>query len=199
MAREKNKEVEIIKAGSMVFCKKGFSNASIQEIADCADIGKGTIYEYFKSKEELFILVMEYNHNEYVKRLEEYLLGIHTFEKKLEAFFLYNQEVIEKNLEHIELMIKNEFSALSSRAKDKIQSLMQILRRKVVAIIVEILKLGEKEGKVRSLNQEFIGDIFFEMVMRTCTRFVQKAVSEQEKEREKKDLFEFFLKGIQGG
>jgi TetR/AcrR family fatty acid metabolism transcriptional regulator len=44
----------IIRAALEVFCEKGFHSAKMEEIAERANIGKGTIYEYFRSKESLF-------------------------------------------------------------------------------------------------------------------------------------------------
>jgi AcrR family transcriptional regulator len=43
----------IIHAALQVFRQKGISRATIAEIAETADIGKGTVYEYFSSKDEL--------------------------------------------------------------------------------------------------------------------------------------------------
>jgi len=57
---KKEKKKHIIKAAAFVFSKKGYSGASIAEIAVSADIGKGTIYEYFNSKEDLFFAVFEW-------------------------------------------------------------------------------------------------------------------------------------------
>lgn len=51
--KEYKKEV-IIKAAIEVFTKSGLKNTKIIEVANKAGIGKGTVYEYFSSKEELF-------------------------------------------------------------------------------------------------------------------------------------------------
>lgn len=58
--QKKEKKKQIIKAAAQVFAQKGFSGAVMAEIADCAGIGKGTIYEYFDSKEDLFFAVFEW-------------------------------------------------------------------------------------------------------------------------------------------
>ena len=58
--RKKERENQIIEAAAQVFAKKGFSGTVMAEIAICAGIGKGTIYEYFQSKEELFFAVFEW-------------------------------------------------------------------------------------------------------------------------------------------
>ncbi len=44
---------EIAQAALGVFAKRGFETASISEVAKVAGIGKGTVYEYFDSKESL--------------------------------------------------------------------------------------------------------------------------------------------------
>jgi len=43
----------ILEAALKVFSRRGFAQATIQDIAAEADIGKGTIYEYFRSKDEI--------------------------------------------------------------------------------------------------------------------------------------------------
>ena len=50
----------IIEAAADLFSRKGFSGTRIDEIAERAGIGKGTIYDYFKSKEDLFFAVFEW-------------------------------------------------------------------------------------------------------------------------------------------
>jgi AcrR family transcriptional regulator len=54
------KKIHIIKAASQVFAKKGFSGTVMADIAVQAGIGKGTLYEYFDSKEDLFFAVFEW-------------------------------------------------------------------------------------------------------------------------------------------
>jgi len=46
-------------AAAEVFAEKGFAGARIVDVAERAGVGKGTVYEYFRSKEELFFAVFE--------------------------------------------------------------------------------------------------------------------------------------------
>ena len=55
-----NKRDQIVEAAALVFARRGYSGAVITEIATQAHIGKGTVYEYFKSKEDLFFAVFEW-------------------------------------------------------------------------------------------------------------------------------------------
>lgn len=56
--REKQKRInDILDAALDVFADKGLSNATMDDVADKAEISKGTIYLYFKSKEHLFYAI----------------------------------------------------------------------------------------------------------------------------------------------
>lgn len=50
----KGKRELIIEAAEKVFSEKGFFQAKVEEIAAEAGVGKGTVYEYFSSKQEVF-------------------------------------------------------------------------------------------------------------------------------------------------
>ena len=51
------KRKEILEAAARVFARDGFANTKISDVAALAGIGKGTVYEYFPSKDELFLQV----------------------------------------------------------------------------------------------------------------------------------------------
>jgi AcrR family transcriptional regulator len=48
-----SKRSQIARAAIELFARKGFEQTTIQEIADSAKIGKGTVYHYFKDKDEI--------------------------------------------------------------------------------------------------------------------------------------------------
>ena len=51
---KEEKKSEIFDAAMRAFAKKGAAGTKIQDIAEEAGVGKGTIYLYFKNKEEIF-------------------------------------------------------------------------------------------------------------------------------------------------
>lgn len=61
MARkaDPNRRSAILAAAAQVFAAKGYAATRIIEVARAAQVGKGTIYEYFPSKEALFYAVFE--------------------------------------------------------------------------------------------------------------------------------------------
>ncbi len=53
------KKEEIITAATRVFAAKGFSAATTKDIANEADIGESTLYNYFDSKREIMLAIMD--------------------------------------------------------------------------------------------------------------------------------------------
>ncbi len=49
----------IFRAAVEVFAEKGYRSATMKEIAEAADVGEGTIYSYFSSKDDLLLAVIE--------------------------------------------------------------------------------------------------------------------------------------------
>jgi TetR/AcrR family transcriptional regulator len=57
--REKeHRKEEIIDAAQKVFFEKGLTTATMDEIAEAAELSKGTLYLYYKSKEDMYLAVM---------------------------------------------------------------------------------------------------------------------------------------------
>src|SRR5688572_829787 len=49
----------VLEAAEAVFARRGFHETSVEEIARAAEYATGTVYLYFKSKEELFVAILE--------------------------------------------------------------------------------------------------------------------------------------------
>ncbi|MBE9115908.1 TetR/AcrR family transcriptional regulator [Lusitaniella coriacea LEGE 07157] len=56
---KEQKRLEIVEAALQVFGRKGYQGSRMSDIAQEAGIGKGTIYEYFNSKDELILAIFE--------------------------------------------------------------------------------------------------------------------------------------------
>ena len=57
---QERRRAEILDAATAVFSKHGFAAADVQEIADKTGVGKGTVYRYFPSKEDLFLAAVDH-------------------------------------------------------------------------------------------------------------------------------------------
>ncbi len=79
-----------------IFSQKGYSKTSIREIAKETGTSTGTLYHYFKNKEnileQLFIYIRKKNFNRYLKMIE----GVDTVEERLELITNFWKDHIEE-------------------------------------------------------------------------------------------------------
>lgn len=197
MARPKNKEEDILSAAIKVFEEKGFSNSSMQVIADNAGVGKGTIYEYFKSKKELHLQTIKYCGQKYGLELERRISRKDTFLDKLNEYIDFNQKVIENNFKGIELLMMASFSDLKLEEKEELKNTMMGMREEVAKMLSEIFHEGVAEGIiVKELDEELAGDIFTDMIAAYCRRFAFAKYSDEQKDMEREKLVNFIMNGI---
>lgn len=62
---------EILDAARKVFSKKGFTNATVDEIADAAGLTKATVYQYFPSKQEIYLTALRDGVTELAERTQQ--------------------------------------------------------------------------------------------------------------------------------
>ncbi len=73
--RKARTRAAILDAASRLFHEQGFEDTSIQQIADLADTGVGTLYGYFASKEDLLREVLRVSRDEAVARYRSAVAG----------------------------------------------------------------------------------------------------------------------------
>ncbi|OLL28565.1 TetR family transcriptional regulator [Burkholderia sp. SRS-W-2-2016] len=74
--RQRRNREALIKAAGTIMSEKGIDAATMLEIAELADVGAGTVYNYFKSKDELAIAVLEEMMHELALRIEQATAGL---------------------------------------------------------------------------------------------------------------------------
>src|SRR5215510_15805712 len=62
-----NKRAAILRAATRVFARNGYFNSKVADIARAADVADGTVYLYFKSKEEILHSIFNQNMTEAIK------------------------------------------------------------------------------------------------------------------------------------
>jgi len=72
--QERTREA-LLRAASELFCKRGLEGTSIDEVAAAAGYTKGAFYANFKSKEELFLVMLDERFSKELERLDRALAG----------------------------------------------------------------------------------------------------------------------------
>lgn len=134
----------IINAARQVFAYKGFTNATLDEIADLAEFGKTSLYNYFKTKEELFESVITASFEEVKAIARQTLATDEPFEVKIRRFAELELLHFYDNIESFYL-IRNESHHL--RETNPLFRLMpELLNILADAIIVEQEQNRLKKG-----------------------------------------------------
>ena len=133
--------------------QKGYPNTKIIEIAELANIGKGTVYEYFRSKDEILLAIIEkYIKIEFV-RLPEAVHAAPNFLGKLRAFIRFESEFIEKYgrfaVEVRDLVMDAQDARVSGEI---IRAIYEFVRTEHLAA-AEIIEFGIAAGDLRSVNR----------------------------------------------
>ena len=82
MRRNKPKYKQIIDAAVVVIAENGYHNAQVSKIAKQAGVADGTIYLYFKNKEDVLISLFQEKMGQFVEKIYEELAGIETAAEK---------------------------------------------------------------------------------------------------------------------
>ncbi|KXG78947.1 TetR/AcrR family transcriptional regulator [Thermotalea metallivorans] len=147
MEQEKSKRELIIEAALKVFSKEGFYKAKVDAIAVEAGIGKGTIYEYFHSKEHLFEEMVKFFMEEYLHRLSLALKQEKTFVAKLKKYIQFEKEVMIRYGDLIYVFMR-EAHIIGIQIKE----IFKGSRNKKISLVEDILQQGIAAGEFRKIN-----------------------------------------------
>jgi AcrR family transcriptional regulator len=199
--REKERRrQQIIVAAKRVFSEKGFSKATMEDIAKEAELSPGTLYLYFKNKEELYaslsLRILQYLHirvshvnkepdKKPVGKLDsliEAMYDVYEFDPMIiiNMFHLQSSETL-KNLSD-ELLL--EINELSSRS---------------IGAIASIFKEGIDSGDFVAHHPNALADIFWSLFSGVVLWEASKKILDKNKDYLKETLktsFEIFKRGI---
>ncbi|MBM4329623.1 MAG: TetR/AcrR family transcriptional regulator [Deltaproteobacteria bacterium] len=139
-----NKKQLILKVATEIFAEKGFNEATISQIAQEAKIAEGSIYDYFKNKEDLLFSIPEERMEKFLSGLHEHLAGITGALPRLRKLIWYHLNFYEKNKDYVLILLQNirqnpRFN--STRAYHLIREFGKLVNR--------IIEEGKTEGVIR--------------------------------------------------
>ena len=148
--REKeHRKEEILDAAQKVFFERGLTTATMDEIAETAELSKGTLYLYYKSKEDMYLGVlmrgMEELHTEY-ERIG--VSKISTVEKLLKLKTAYI-DYFYKNRKFFRMTNFLQSPYFHKQVSDEMKQSCDVEGQKVWKIIDGVLQRGVEEGVLR--------------------------------------------------
>ncbi|NTW48695.1 MAG: TetR/AcrR family transcriptional regulator [Chlorobiales bacterium] len=138
--REKEKRrQEILKAAKAIFFRHGFEHSSMDMVADRCQLAKGTLYLYFKSKEELYLSLMEDGLDMLHKLMEQAIEVSQTVDEKLlkttEAYYDFTQ----KHKDYFQIMTMLDSGMFDKVAQEKVERIrkLQVSGFEKLQVVVE--------------------------------------------------------------
>ena len=142
--KEKKKKY-LISIATDVFSKKGFHATKMSEIADAAGVAKGTLYEYFSTKEDLFLAIYDEWITEYEKTIVQRFTHAEDALERTDAIRTSAVDFYVSHRNHAPLILEFWAHALRSddrRFLEKIKSLQNHLMTKGEYITQEMVQSG---------------------------------------------------------
>ena len=185
---------KIIEATKRLIIRKGFQNIKISDVAKEAKIGKGTVYLYFKHKEEIFAALID----SFFKEAQEFIREARGFRgrglDKLKRF-------IELDLDFYE----RHWDVLSTLGKD-IESIGKIFGKKwsgivmgkylrLVEPIASIISICKREGTIGKIDSRE-GMIVLISIIRAYVGMRIYGLNKRPLRAEKGKILNIFLEGV---
>jgi len=142
---------EILLAAQKVFAAKGFFPTTMSDIAREAEFGTGTLYKYFKSKEELYFTLIDgkvQEINYLVKaELSQKTSAVERIKKVLGLEF----EFFERNRDFF-MIYTSERSRFEWAVKDELGKGLHEKMVAYISLLAEVMRQGIEEGEFRHLD-----------------------------------------------
>jgi AcrR family transcriptional regulator len=104
----------ILRSARAVFGRQGYADTNVESIAEHAGIAKGTLYLYFKSKEEIYLAALLEDALGMAARTREFMGAACSWEDKLEAYLQVRLEYLETHRDFLQIYL-TEFRGLLLR------------------------------------------------------------------------------------
>ncbi len=158
LKRNKPKYKQIVDAAVIVIAENGYHQAQVSKIAKQAGVADGTIYLYFKNKEDILVSVFREKMSIFVENLQKILDGNETSEEKLRRMIENHFRVIYSD-HHLAIVTQLELRQSNQDLRHKINNVLKDYLALLDRILAEGIERGEfeKEMDIRLARQMVFG------------------------------------------
>lgn len=160
---------KILTCAEKVFSKKGYYEAQVSDISKMAQVAKGTLYQYFITKESLFVTLIE----EYVVAWEkEVALSLNDFLGPAPGRDYARAYLRHRLYKTMKFFASNQDRAnivlrMSLGLNEVIEQVIRIFEEKVMKAIIDDIRIGQRFGHIsKDLNVELAANAILGGVLR---------------------------------
>ena len=142
----------ILEAARRVFATKGFSQATVDDIASAAGVAKGTIYLYYESKRDIYFAALKFGIEQMYSKLDEELKKVSTPEEKLRTLIGVKLAYFDDNRDFFKIY----YSELGNICihPDTIDTEFKAMYLDQAKVVEAILKEGARKKIIRPVRTE---------------------------------------------
>jgi TetR/AcrR family fatty acid metabolism transcriptional regulator len=140
-----DKRTRILEGALQVFARKGFFSARIADVADAAGVADGTIYLYFKNKDDLLISLFEDRMDWLIRRLCAELEQTSDLIEQIRRYMHMHLSLADVSPDlaaFITIELRQSSRFIREYANPKFSEYLRILQ--------SLLKRGQEEGALRA-------------------------------------------------
>lgn len=146
---ENRRKKQIMDAAQAIVVKKGYDQSRMDDIVKIAQLSKGAIYWYYKSKKDVYLSLIDYWFNEYSEGILENFNDSDRASMQLKSLFNYFVDQFEKNPDTFKIMVEFWRTAgLDQDFNDKLQEIYS----QFLEYIIDIIKNGINNGEFKKVN-----------------------------------------------
>ncbi|RYG74860.1 TetR/AcrR family transcriptional regulator [Lentibacillus lipolyticus] len=170
MKKQRPKYKQIIEAAVEVFANNGYHASQVSKIAKKAGVADGTIYLYFKNKEDILISVFEEKMGQFIEQIVSSIDNKNNANDKLLTLIEMHFRQLTAD-HHLAIVTQLELRQSNTELRQKIN---QILKPYLV-VIDDIIAEGTEEGIFRDeLNVPLVRQMIFGTLDEIVTNWVMK-------------------------
>ncbi len=172
-SRQLRKRATILEAASRIFATRVYHLVTMDEVARAARVGKGTLYRYFPSKEDLYLAIVDEAFGVLIARLEAERAGggppAVTLQRMIDAI----AETFAEHLPSFRLIHRGE-GRLFLRKKE----VMRTRRAHIARIVAEVLDRGVAAGAFRKVDPVLAPSMLIGMVWGAASNHADETPAE---------------------
>ena len=154
----------ILDSAEKLFVEKGYTGTSINDIAEEADFSRTSIYQYFSSKEEIYLHILERYTDPLTERLEQATAAVPTVSEKIRAFLDELQKMKREKPNFFELYFIQRHQ-VEPRLPVELRAHLNAKRRRLEEVFREFYRKGAEKGEVRAIRFKDASNLFFAQIM----------------------------------
>ncbi|PSL35195.1 TetR family transcriptional regulator [Planomicrobium soli] len=166
--KDKPKYRQIVDAAVIVIAENGYHQAQVSKIARQAGVADGTIYLYFKNKEDILISVFQEKMGMFVSKLEEILSKESTASEKLGSMIESHFSLLASDI-HLAIVTQLELRQSNAEIRMRINGVL----REYLKLMDKILILGMENGEFdKTMDIRLARQMVFGTMDETITTWV---------------------------